>query len=349
MMNCGQTMSNDSASPLSTPEQDLPDSFPRLIDYFTAAQQIRPYISKTPLIGSKPLQRSGISRCLVKLENQQYTGSFKLRGATNKVLNLSPEEKRTGVIAVSSGNHGRAVSYTAARLGISAVIVLSEFVPENKVEAIRELGAEVIIAGKTYDQATLAAEKIQAERNLMMVHPFDDPVIIAGQGTVALEILEEFPSLDTVIIPLSGGGLAAGVAQVMKSIDPSVQTIGVSMDRGPAMHDSLQAGRVVEIVEQPTLADALAGGLGDHNRFTFELNRLYLDLTAVVSEEEIATGMKYMLENHQQVIEGGGAVGISALLFDRIPQPGKNVVVIASGGNVNPSILAKVIYGQVPY
>jgi len=320
-----------------------------LADVFYAHRQIKATINKTPIIKSPGLTESVGSEIVLKLESLQITGSFKIRGATNKILSLSDDERNRGVIAVSSGNHGRAVAYVAHRYSIPAVICISETVPGNKVQAMRELGAEVIIAGKTYDEASERAVRLQVERGLTMIHPFDDPFVIAGQGTIGLELLEEHPDIDTVIVPLSGGGLLGGIALTLKAINPEIQTIGVSMDQGAAMVESLKAGQVVEIVEEPSLADALIGGLGSDNHHTFKIIQKYVDQTVLVTEDEIAAGMTFALEKEHLVVEGGGAIGIAALLADKVRNLGVKVVVVISGSNVDLSTLIEIAQGHYPY
>lgn len=322
---------------------------PGLADVYYAQRQIKATINKTPIIKSPGLMESVGSEIVLKLEGLQVTGSFKIRGATNKVLSLNDDERKRGVIAVSSGNHGRAVAYVAQRYSIPAVICISETVPGNKVQAIQELGAEVVIDGKTYDEASEGAERLQIERGLTMVHPFDDPYVIAGQGTIGLELMEEFPEIDTVIVPLSGGGLLGGIALALKSINAKIQTIGVSMDRGPAMVESLEAGEIVEVIEEPSLADALVGGIGNNNAYTFELIQKYVDETVLVSEKEIAAAMTYALEKHQLVVEGGGAVGIAALLAGKVKNLRRKVAVVISGSNVSLSTLMEVANSEYAY
>jgi threonine dehydratase len=322
---------------------------PGLADVYYAHRQIKETINKTPIIKSPGLAESVGSEIVLKLENLQVTGSFKIRGATNKILSLSDDERKRGVIAVSSGNHGRAVAYVARRFSIPAVICISETVPGNKVQAIQELGAEVVIAGKTYDEANKNALRLQNERGLTMVHPFDDPYVIAGQGTIGLELMEELPEINTVIVPLSGGGLLSGIALALKSINAKIQTIGVSMDRGPAMVESLEAGEIVEVIEEPSLADALVGGIGNNNAYTFELIQKYVDETVLVSEKEIAAAMTYALEKHQLVVEGGGAVGIAALLAGKVKNLRRKVAVVISGSNVSLSTLMEVANSEYAY
>jgi len=313
-----------------------------LRDIYLARQRISSIAARTPLIDSPFLSQAAGVPVYLKLENLQRTGSFKLRGATNKLLSLSDDEKARGVITVSSGNHGRAVSYVARQLGIHAVVCISERVPRNKVEAIRGLGAEVVIHGVSYDEADAEARRLQQARGLTMVDPFDDPLVIAGQGTIGLELLEELPTIDAVVVPLSGGGLLGGIALALKAASPAIRTIGVSMDRAPVMVHSLRAGKPIELEEEETIADALAGGIGLDNRHTFRLLQRVLDDTALVSEEEIAAAMAFALDKHHLVVEGGGAVGIAALLNDRVDHLQGNVVVVVSGGNVDLELLLRV-------
>jgi threonine dehydratase len=314
-----------------------------LREIYVAKKRINGIARRTPLVSSSVLSKLTESKVTLKAENLQITGSFKLRGATNKILSLSEAERRRGVLAVSTGNHGRAVSYVAREVGIPALVCVSEAVPENKLQAMRDLGAEIVVAGKGYDEAEEEAARIGAERGLTMVHPFDDPMVIAGQGTIGVELLEEFPEIDTAIVPLSGGGLVSGIAIALKSANENIRVIGVSMERGPAMVESLKAGKPVEVIEEPTLADALAGGIGMENRYSFELVRQLVAETILVSEEEIARGMAFALKEEHLVLEGGGAVGIAALLHGKVQGLGKNVVIVVSGGNVSADTLARIV------
>ncbi len=298
------------------------------------------------MVESPELSTSLGAKVFLKLENLQHTGSFKIRGATSKILSLPDESRARGVITISSGNHGRAVSYVANKLGIHAVVCLPRTVPNNKKEAIRDMGAEVVVSGETYDEADMNAIILQQERDLTMVHPFDDPFIIAGQGTIGVELLEDLPEIDTVIVPLSGGGLLSGIALALKSADTAIHVVGVTMERGPAMVESLRAGKVVEVVEEPTLADALMGGLGSANEYTFKMIQKYVDETVLVSEEEIAAAMVFAFRKHRLVVEGGGAVGIAALLSEKVERLGQNIVVVISGGNVDIPALMKITQDQ---
>jgi threonine dehydratase len=312
-----------------------------LQDVYKARRKIVNIARRTPLVSSPWLTEQMGASVYLKLESVQTTGSFKIRGAVNKMLSLTPDERERGVITVSSGNHGRAVSYVAGQLGVKAVICMSARVPNNKVEAIKQLGAEVVVHGESYDEADQHALQLQEERGLTMIHPFDDPVIIAGQGTIGLELLEELPEIDTVVVPLSGGGLMAGIALALKSASTAIRTIGVSMDRAPVMYHSLRAGKPIEMAEEDTIADALAGGIGLDNQYTFRMIQKYVDDTVLVSEEEIAEAMAFALEKHHLVVEGGGAVGIAALLHQKL-EVGRNIVVVVSGSNVELPLLLKV-------
>ena len=321
----------------------MKNHFLTLQDIYMARQRISSLARRTLLMDSSPVSKEVGARVLLKLENTQVTGAFKLRGAANKILSLTREERDRGVIAVSSGNHGRAVAYVSGELGVKAIICVPKTVPENKRRAIESLGAELVVQGDNADEAMIYADDLQAQRELTMVHPFDDLDIIAGQGTIGLELFEDFPDLDTVIVPLSGGGLMSGIAFTMKSIMPEIHVVGVSMERGPAMVNSLNAGHVVEIIEEPTLADALAGGLNQDNRYTLPMVQRYVDDTVLVSEEEIAHAMWFCLNQHQMVVEGGAVVGIAALLTKKVIQPGSNIAVLISGGNVSMETLKSIL------
>jgi threonine dehydratase len=315
----------------------------RLKDIYSARKRIAEIARRSPLIYSRVLTRQLGSEVFLKLENLQPTGSFKIRGAANAILALSSEEKSRGVIAFSTGNHGRAVAYVAGRLGIEAVICLSNRVPAYRVAAMRELGAEVLQRGHSQDEAYAYALEIREKRGLTMINPFDAPLVIAGQGTIALEIAEEVPDVTTVLVPVSGGGLISGIAAALKSINPDIAVVGVSMDCAPAMYRSLEAGKPVEIEEKDSLADALLGGIGLDNRFTFQMVRDYVDRIILVSESEIAEAMLFCLDRQRLVVEGAGAVGVSAVLTGKISEPGSKTVIVLSGGNVDAATLVRIV------
>lgn len=314
----------------------------RLKDIYSARKRIAEIARRTPLIYSRDLTKQLGCEAFLKLENLQPTGSFKIRGAANAILALSSEEKSRGVIAFSTGNHGRAVAYVAGRLGIKAVICLSNRVPAYRVAAMQELGAEVVQRGNSQDEAYAYALEIREKRGLTMISPFDDPLVIAGQGTIALEIAEDLPDLTTVVVPVSGGGLISGIASALKSINPDIAVIGVSMDCAPAMYRSLEAGQPVEIEEKDSLADALLGGIGLDNRFTFQMVRDFVDRILLVSEIEIAAAMLFCLDRQRLVVEGAGAVGVSAVLTGKISDPGSKTLIVLSGGNVDAATLVRI-------
>jgi threonine dehydratase len=316
---------------------------PGIEDIRAAAARIGDIVVRTPIVAA-PWLGDGV---WLKLETEQETGSFKVRGAANALLQLSEDERSRGVVAVSSGNHGRAVAYVADRLGVDATICISSRVPAVKVEAMSALGAEVVVAGPDQDSADAAARRLVDDQGLVFIHPFDDPRVIAGQGTIGLEIVGERPAVETVFIPLSGGGLAGGIAVAISALRPDVRLVGVSQDRGPAMIESIRAGELVDVVEEDTLADALAGGLGEENHHSFDLCRHLLDDLVVVTEDEIAAAMAALSVWSGITVEGGGAVGVAALMAGRFEASGEAIVVV-SGGNVDPVVLARIVAEHGP-
>ena len=314
-------------------------SEPTLRDVYCARQAIAAYVVRTPMTYSSELSARTGGRIYLKLENQQETGSFKIRGAANKLVSLSPAERQRGVVTVSTGNHGRGVAAVGRRLGIPVVVCVPELVLPHKVAAMRSLGAEVVVQGASQDEAEAHAMALARDRSLTLVSPFDDPHIIAGQGTIGLEILEALPDVDVVVVPLSGGGLMGGLALALKAADPGIRAVGVSMARGPVMAESLAAGHPVQLPEEPTLADSLMGGIGLDNRCTFRLIQRTVDHVVLLEEDEIAAAMAYALRREHQVVEGGGAVGLGALLHGKVDCAGQTVAVVVSGGNVDMATL----------
>jgi len=292
-------------------------------------------VRHTPLIASPSLSRIAGVPVHLKLETMQDIGAFKIRGATNKLANLTPEERARGVVAVSTGNHGRGVAAAAKALGMRCIVCMSNLVPENKVQGIRDLGAEVRIVGHSQDDADVEAKRLVEEEGLIEAHPFDDKFVIAGQGTIGLEIVEDLPDVKTAIIPLSGGGLLGGTALALKSLKPDIRIIGVSMERGPAMVESLAAGKPVPVTEEETLADSLGGGIGLDNRLTFGLCRDLMDQSYLLSEDEIARAMAHYFWEERLVVEGGGSVGAGLLLSGKAGELEGPVVLVVSGRNVD--------------
>jgi threonine dehydratase len=310
-----------------------------------AREAIRGVAVSTPVLESPQLAERvpGTPTIFLKLENLQVTGSFKVRGAANKILSLTDEQQVKGVVACSSGNHGKAVAYVAARLGIPATVCVPEWVDPAKLEAIRQFGSEAVVYGRTYDEAVARSEEIQSERSLVPVHPFDDPHVIGGQGTIGLELLEQVQSLDTVLVPLSGGGLIAGIAVALRSHRPGIRVVGVSVENAQVMFASLHAGRPIDHPEEETIASALSGGIGLDNRHTFELVRDYVDEHVLVDEDSLKEAMRFTVKEHHMIVEGGGAAGIAALLAGKVAECGERVAVVVSGGNIDLDLLMRTI------
>ena len=306
-----------------------------------AHKKILQYVNYTPLVHSEYL--SNYSNVKLKLENFQITGSFKLRGALNKLLSLSKSEKEKGVIAVSTGNHGKGVAYASKVLGIKSTIYMSSMVPQYRRKAIENLGAKVEIVGQNSDEADLFAKNLAKEKNISLIHPFDDEDIIIGQGTVGLEMLEQFPDADTIIIPTSGGGLVSGIAQAIKLQKPKIKIISVSMERGPSMYDSLKKGVPVDVEELETLADCLGGSIGLDNKFTFNIVKEYVDDFVLVSEEKIAEGIKINFLEHKIVSEGAAATSIMVVKEKLSSHIGKNIICLICGGNIDTQLFNKVL------
>jgi threonine dehydratase len=316
-----------------------------LIDIPAAREAIAGIAVETPVLASEALGQQVGAEVVLKLESLQVTGSFKVRGAANRMLALSAEERARGVVACSSGNHGRAVAYVAQLLGIPGTVCVPEWVDRSKLAAIRRHGAETVLYGRTYDEAEARSLEIKRERSLTYVHPFDDPLVIAGQGTIGLELLEQFASLDTVVVPLSGGGLISGIAHALKSHDPGIRVVAVSAANARVMYESLRAGHPIAFPEEETIANALSGGIGLDNRHSFRMVRDLVDEHVLVSEEEIREAMLFAMVEHKLVVEGGGAVGLAALLSGSVRNAGKRVAVVVSGGNVDAQVLTRVITG----
>lgn len=310
-----------------------------------ARRRIADTIQPTPIRLSAGLSdRTGVPVHL-KLEHTQTTGSFKLRGAANAVLNLTDDKKAQGVVGVSTGNHGRALAYAARQNGVRCIICMSSLVPENKVEGIKTQGAEVRIVGTSQDDAQVEVDKLVREQGMTMIPPFDHAHVIAGQGTLGLDLLEQVPDAEAVLVQVSGGGLISGVAAALKAKKPDIRVIGVSMERGAAMHECQKAGKPIQVAEQTTLADSLGGGIGLDNRLTFNMVRDLVDDILLVSEAEIAAAVRYAYWQEQQVIEGSGSVGIAALLTGRFKPQGPTVALL-SGGNIDMRLHNRIINGE---
>ena len=315
---------------------------PVLADIYAAAQVIAGVADATPLVPSPHMSGAAGHDFLLKLENMQPIGAFKLRGALNAVAGV---QEAAGVTCCSTGNHGRGVAYAARARGMRAVICMSQLVPQAKVDGIRALGAEARIVGRSQDDAQAEAERLVREEGLTEISPFDDPLVIAGQGTIGLEIMAARPDIEVLLIPLSGGGLAAGVALAAKAIKPSVRVVGISMDRGAAMHESLRAGRPVEVEEVASLADSLGGGIGMQNRLSFPMCRDLLDEVVLVTEAEIYHAMQALYYEDRIVAEGACVVGLAAVLSGKVSVTGPTATII-TGRNPDMEMFTRVVAGQ---
>jgi len=312
-----------------------------LADIQQARERIRGRIYTSPCAASETISRMTGSRVFVKLENLQMTGSFKERGALNKLATLSPDEAKRGVITASAGNHGMAVAFHTQRLGIKATVVMPTQAPLIKVTQVRGYGAEARLFGEDYDASFAEAEKLARERNLVYIHPFNDALIIAGQGTVGLELHEQNPDLDAVIVPVGGGGLIAGIALALKELNPKTRVIGVQCEHVPSMKAALEKGRPVQVPPARTIADGISvRAVGE---IPFEIARRYMDEIVTVGEGEIAQAVLQLLEIEKTVAEGAAAVGLAALVHKKVSLPGKNVAVVISGGNIDVNLISRII------
>ena len=291
----------------------------------------------TPLVRSDALSARTGGDVFLKLETLQPTGSFKVRGITNKVSMLTEDERKAGLIAISSGNHGRALAWIARRMGIAATIALYRNVPANKIDAIKKLGGQVELCGETYEEAEKAARQLADDRGMIWCDPFDDSDVIAGQGVIGLEIVEDLPAVDLVIVPLSGGGLFSGTATAVKAISPEAKLIGVANRHGNGMLASLEAGQPVPIEEHPSLADCMAGTISADNRHTFAITRRLIDEAVLIEEKDVAPALVHGFMHEGLIMEGGASLPIATLLTGAVAGlEGKTIVLIITGRNIDP-------------
>lgn len=277
----------------------------------------------------------------LKTENLQITGSFKVRGAYYKMSQLSPEEKAKGVIACSAGNHAQGVALAAQKAGIKAVICLPDSAPISKVEATKSYGAEVVLVEGVYDDAYNEALRLRDEHGYTFIHPFNDELVIEGQGTIGLELMEQLSDLDAVVVPVGGGGLISGVAFAIKSLNPNVKVYGVQASGAPSMRSSLASGKILSLDSVSTIADGIAVKTPGTN--TFELCSKYVDEVVTVTDDEISAAILALMEQQKLVTEGAGAVSVAAVMFNKIPVKGNKVCCVLSGGNIDVTILSRVI------
>lgn len=306
-----------------------------------AKETLKGVVSKTGLVYSNLISDMVGNHVYLKMENLQRTGSFKLRGAYNKIANLSEAEKANGVIASSAGNHAQGVALAATEFGVPSTIVMPRHAPLSKVNATRGYGAKVVLHGEVYDEAYERACQIQAAEGATFVHPFNDPLIIAGQGTIGLEILEDLPEVDTVIVPIGGGGLISGVAIAMKALKPDIRIIGVQSQNMPSMAQSVKEQKVVTVCGMPTLADGIA--VKTPGTLTFDIVKQYVDEIVTVDEEEISEAILLLVERMKTVSEGSGAAAVAAAIH-KLPQNEKRkMVAIISGGNIDVNTMTRIM------
>lgn len=306
---------------------------------YHAAFVLREVARKTDLIHAPLL--SNDAEIYLKTENLQVTGSFKLRGAYYKISQLTEEQKAAGIIACSAGNHAQGVALAATRQGVKSVVCMPASAPISKVESTKRLGAEVVLTPGAYDDAYAKAIELQKETGATLIHPFDDELVIAGQGTVGLEILDQMPDVDAVIVPIGGGGLISGVAFAIKQLRPSIKVYGVQAANAPSMYESRKQGEQITLASVSTFADGIA--VKHPGDTTFQMVQEYVDDIVTVSEDEIAAAILAMIEKQKLVSEGAGAVSVAAAMFGKLPIKGKKVACLVSGGNIDVNILSRVI------
>ena len=306
---------------------------------YHAAFVLKQVARRTDMIHAPKLSQD--CELYLKTENLQLTGSFKLRGAYYKISQLSEEQRAAGIIACSAGNHAQGVALAASRMGIHSVICMPDGAPISKVESTKALGAEACLVKGAYDDAYAHACKLQQETGSTFIHPFNDDEVIAGQGTIGLEILDQLADVDAVICPIGGGGLISGVAYAIKTLNPNVKVYGVQAENAPSMARSVETGEAVTLETVQTFADGIA--VKHPGDVTFEMVRKYVDQVVTVSEDEIAAAILALIEKQKLIAEGAGAVSVAAAMFHKLPIEGKKVVCIVSGGNIDVNILSRVI------
>ena len=306
---------------------------------YHAAFTMKNVVRQTDLIYAPNLPSDG--ELYLKTENLQVRGSFKVRGAYYKISQLSAEEKARGVIACSAGNHAQGVARAASMEGISSKICLPDNAPISKIEATKSYGAEVVLVNGVYDDAYKKARELEKEEQRVFIHPFDDEDVIAGQGTIGLELLEQLPDMDAVIVPIGGGGLIAGLAFAIKSLNPKVKVYGVQVAGAPSMVNAVQHGLIEELAAVTTFADGIA--VKRPGDTTFELVKSYVDEVVTVTDDEVASAVLALIERQKLIAEGAGAVAVAAAMFGKVDIKGKKAVCLVSGGNIDVNILSRVI------
>ncbi|MBQ7226691.1 MAG: threonine ammonia-lyase [Clostridia bacterium] len=310
-----------------------------LDNVYRASYALKGVIRKTDVIRAPKLNKD--ADIYLKTENLQITGSFKVRGAYYKMTTLSAEEKAKGVIACSAGNHAQGVALAAQKNGIKAVICLPDGAPISKIEATKSYGAEVCLVEGVYDDAYKKALQLRDECGYSFIHPFNDPDVIAGQGTIALELMEQIADMDAVIVPIGGGGLISGVAYTIKMLNPNVKVYGVQASGAPSMANSINDGEIEELSSVATIADGIA--VKKPGDLTYELCKKYVDKIVTVTDDEISAAILALMEQQKLVTEGAGATAVAAAMFNKVDIKGKKVVCLLSGGNIDVTILSRVI------
>jgi len=309
---------------------------------YQARERIKDIVLDTPFSYAPHLSELSDCEIYLKKENLQITGAFKIRGAYNKIASLSKEQRECGVVAASAGNHAQGVALSASKFGIKAIIIMPESTPLTKVNGVKHLGGDVILAGSNYDEAYAYAVEYGKKNSLTFVHPFEDEEVIAGQGTISLDILDRCEDIDAVVIPVGGGGLISGMSMALKEINPNIEVIGVSSKGAPALKNSFELGYAVDTDGVRTIADGIA--VRDTSKVTLEYILKNVDRFVSVDDEEIASAILFLLEKQKLVVEGAGSVGVAALIHDKLTHlKGKKVAIVLSGGNVDVTLLSVII------
>ena len=313
-------------------------------DVMRASKNIELFVNLTPLTQSKFLSELCKGNVFLKWENQQLTGSFKIRGVINKLLSLTPEEKAKGVMTASAGNHGQGVAYGAQKLGFHAEIVVPTSTPKVKVEGIRQCGASLLLYGDTYSEAEKKAKELAVKEGHLYISPYNDERIVAGHGTIGLEILNDLPTVDVVIVPVGGGGLIGGISVAVKNQKPTTRVIGIQSTASPVMYESLKAGKIVAAHrhERYTIAEGLAGAV-EEGSITFGIAQKYVDEVTLVREEWIRQAVYLLWKNEKQVVEGSGAAGVGWLMENKNRFAGKTVAIVITGGNIDQTLFDAIL------
>ena len=315
-----------------------------LEDIMQAQENIAPYAKVTPLVRSNFLSKLSKAEVLLKMENEQITNAFKIRGVINKLLKLSPQEKAKGVVTASAGNHGQAVALGAQKLGFSARIVVPTRTPKVKINGIKRFGADLVLFGDTYTEAERKAKLVAVEDGRLFISPYNDEAIVAGHGTIGLEIMSDAPNVDAVVVPVGGGGLIAGIGIAVKSLNPKIRVIGVQSAASPVMFESLKAGKIVSAHrhERYTIAEGLSGGI-EKDSVTFKIAQQHVDEMMLVREESIRQAVYLLWKNEGQVIEGSGAVGVAMLLENHEAFLGQTIAIVVTGGNIDEALFKGIV------